>query len=633
LNLYNHYIHQSRYARWIQKEQRRETWEETVQRTIDFLKEHITKNYPEAYTGIPWEELHEAILNQEVMPSMRLIMTAGPAAARDHVAIYNCSFTAIDDQRAFDEIMYVLMCGVGAGFSVERQLISKLPEVADEFHESDTILNVRDSRIGWASALRELISLLYAGAIPKWDVSKVRPAGARLYTFGGRASGPEPLVKLFNQIINIFKGAAGRRLNSLECHDIVCFIADAVIVGGVRRSALISLSNLSDNRMRDAKTNNWYEFNVQRTLSNNSVAYTEKPDNGTFLREWATLYDSKSGERGIFNRQGAIKKIKQGGIRNPNYAFGTNPCGEIVLRPNGLCNLSEVVLRPTDDLDNIKRKIRLATILGTIQSSFTNFRYLRPVWRKNCEEERLLGVSLTGIMDHPMMNGSTVEKYEDLGPMLADLRGYARDINVWFAAYLGIPTSSAITCIKPSGTVSQLVDSSSGIHPRYAHYYIRAVRSDNKDCVTGFLKSKGVPWEPEKSHPDSITVFNFPMKVPDEAITRTERNAIEQLELYKVYSDNWTEHNASVSIYVKEEEWIEVLAWVYKNWNSCNGLSFFPSDDHIYEQAPYQEITEELYKQMVANYPVGVDFRDMIELEDTAKGYQELACVSGICEI
>ena len=642
MNLYQHYIHQSRYARWLPEQQRRETWPETIRRTIVFLQQHITKNHPQAYAEIPWDELEAAILRMDVMPSMRLLMTAGPAAERDHVAIYNCSYAPMDVPVTLDEIMYILMCGVGAGFSVERQLISNLAEVADEFHETDTVIKVKDSRIGWASALRELVSLLYAGAIPKWDVSKVRPAGARLRTFGGRASGPEPLVKLFNQVVRIFRGAAGRKLNSVECHDLICCVADAVIVGGVRRSALLSLSNLSDNRMRDAKTNNWYEFDGQRALANNSVAYTEKPDNGTFLREWATLYESKSGERGIFNRQGAIKKIKSAGIRNHNFDFGTNPCGEIVLRPNGLCNLSEAVLRPDDEIDDIYNKVRLATILGTIQATFTHFRYLRPIWRKNAEEERLLGVSLTGIMDHPYMNGSgAFDLYAgdlergliDLGNTLEDLRNYARSVNTDFASYLGIPISSAITCVKPSGTVSQLVDSSSGIHPRYAPYYIRSVRSDNKDCVTQFLKAKGVPWEPEKTHPDSMTVFKFPMKVPDEAITRTERNAIEQLELYKVYADRWTEHNPSVSIYVKEEEWIEVLAWVYKNWNSCNGLSFFPSDDHIYEQAPYQEITEELYKQMVANYPVGVDFRDMIELEDTAKGYQELACVSGLCEL
>ena len=631
MNLYQHYIHQSRYARWIEEKQRRETWTETVERTINFLKGHIQKDYPQAYDDIPWEELETAIVRQEVMPSMRLMMTAGEAAERDNVAIYNCSFTPSNDGRSLDEIMYVLMCGVGAGFSVERQLITKLPEVPEELHESDTVIVVKDSRIGWASSLRELISLLFSGAIPKWDVSKVRPAGARLRTFGGRASGPEPLVKLFNQIIRIFKGAVGRRLSSLECHDLICFIADAVIVGGVRRSALISLSNLSDNRMRDAKTNNWWEVNGQRALANNSVAYTEKPDNGIFLREWATLYESRSGERGIFNRHGAIRKIKAGGIRNPNFDFGTNPCGEIVLRPNGLCNLSEAVIRTTDTVENIRRKVNLATILGTIQSTFTNFRYLRPIWKKNAEEERLLGVSLTGIMDHPFMNGS--EGLPELTKYLDDLREYARYINTKLAGRLGINVSAAITCVKPSGTVSQLVDSSSGIHPRYAPYYIRAVRSDNKDCVTQFLKEKGVPWEPEAKHPESITVFNFPMKAPDEAITRTQRNAIEQLELYKVYADHWTEHNPSVSIYVKEEEWLEVLAWVHKNWNSCNGLSFFPFDDHIYEQAPYQEITEDIYHQMVASFPTGIDFRDMIEEEDTAKGYHELACVAGVCEI
>ena len=636
MNLYQQYIHQSRYARWISKELRRETWGETVSRTIEFLQEHINEDYPAAYSTIPWDELHLAILNLEVMPSMRLMMTAGEAAKRDNVAIYNCAYAPVDNARAFDETVYLLMCGVGDGFSVERQFIASTQCIADEFHETDTVIKVKDSRIGWANALRELISLLYVGSIPKWDMSKVRPAGARLQTFGGRASGPEPLEKLFNHTVRLFKNAAGRRLNSVECHDLVCHIADAVIVGGVRRSALISLSNLSDNRMRDAKTNNWWEYNGQRALANNSVAYTEKPDNGTFLREWATLYESRSGERGIFNRQAAIKKIKSGGIRNPNFDFGTNPCGEIILRPNGLCNLSEVVLRPGDDYNEVKRKIRLATVLGTIQSTFTNFRYLRPIWRKNAEEERLLGVSLTGIMDHPYFNWSLKEGNGfnlPLADTLEDLRAYAWEVNAECADALGINHSVAITCIKPSGTVSQLVDSSSGIHTRYAPYYIRTVRADNKDRVTQFMKEQGVPWEPEATHPDTISVFSFPMKAPDEAITSNMRSALEQLELYKLYAVHWTDHNPSVSIYVQESEWIEVLAWVYKNWDVCNGLSFFPISDHIYAQAPYQAIEQDVYNEAVRRFPTNVDFTQMIEAEDTGKGYHELACVAGVCDI
>lgn len=641
MNFYQQYIHQSRYARWIPELQRRETWIETVDRTINFLKDHVRESYSlEAYTQIPWDDLQNAIVNLEVMPSMRLMMTAGKAASRDHVAIYNCAYLPIDDVRAFDEIMYILMCGTGDGFSVERQMIGKLPEVADEFHESDTVISVKDSRMGWASALRELISLLYAGAIPKYDTSKLRPAGARLYTFGGRASGPEPLEDLFQQVIRIFVGAKGRRLSSLECHDLVCHIADAVIVGGVRRSALISLSNLSDNRMRDAKNNYWWDHNGQRQLANNSVAYTEKPDNGTFLREWATLYESKSGERGIFNRQGAIKKIKQGGIRNPDFEFGTNPCGEIVLRPNGLCNLTEGIIRPTDTYDDIKRKVGLATILGTIQCTFTNFRYLRPIWKRNAEEERLLGVSLTGIMDHSYFNGSTTynslgfpDDEEGLELTLSELRNHARNTNAVYADFFDIPVSAAITCVKPSGTVSQLVDSSSGIHPRYSNYYIRTVRADNKDVVTQFLKEHGFPWEPHNDHPGIMTVFSFPMKVPEGAITRNDRTAIEQLELYKVYAENWCEHNPSVSIYVKEEEWLSVLAWVSENWNVCNGLSFFPADDHVYKQPPYREITENEYNELMHFMPKNVDFTTMVEAEDTGTGYQELACKAGVCEI
>lgn len=630
MNFYQTYIEQSRYARWIPELKRRETWEETVIRTIDFLYAHVAENYFSALQAIPWQELYEAMYNLEVMPSMRLVMTAGTAADRDNISIYNCAYAAVDDKRIFDEIMYILMCGTGVGFSVERQLIGKLPEIADEFHDSDTIINVRDSRIGWSSALRELVSLLYSGAIPKWDLSKLRPSGARLHTFGGRASGPEPLDKVFSTIVNIFKNAWGRKLNSIECHDIICHIADAVIVGGVRRSALISLSNLSDLRMRDCKTNNWLDYNGQRQLANNSVAYTEKPDNGTFLREWASLYESKSGERGLFNRKGAIKKIKQAGLRNPNHEFGTNPCGEIILRPNGLCNLSEGVIRPEDTIENVTNKIRLATIFGTIQSSFTNFRYLRPIWKRNAEEERLLGVSLTGIMDHSYFNNIHAGCLAD---NLENLKDYARSINNEFSNYLGINPSVAITCIKPSGTVSQLVDSSSGIHPRYSHYYIRTVRGDNKDVVTQFMKDAGVPWEPEHSHPETISVFSFPMKSPDSAITKNDRTAIEQLELYKMYADHWCDHNPSVSIYVKENEWIEVLAWVYKNWDSCNGLSFFPANDHIYKQAPYQEITEQRYIELSKFMPKDIDFSKMIEEEDTGSGYHELACKAGVCEI
>jgi ribonucleoside-diphosphate reductase alpha chain len=631
MNFYQQYIDQSRYARWIPELQRRETWEETVTRVIDFLYLHILNNYSQALDYIPWDELYYAIYELDVMPSMRLVMTAGEAADRDNIAIYNCAYAAVDDKRIFDEIMYILMCGTGVGFSVERQLIGKLPEIADDFHNSDTIISVKDSRIGWAGGLRELISLLYSGAIPKWDLSKLRPSGSRLHTFGGRASGPEPLDKLFNHIVEIFKKASGRRLNSLECHDLICHIADAVIVGGVRRSALISLSNLSDIRMRECKTNNWWDYDSQRQLANNSVAYTEKPDNGTFLREWATLYESKSGERGLFNRQGAIKKIKQAGIRNPNFEFGTNPCGEIILRPNGLCNLSEAIIREKDTIEDVRDKIRIATILGTIQSTFTDFRYLRPVWKRNSEEERLLGVSLTGIMDHSYFNGSY--SIFNLQDSLKKLKDYARMVNEQFADYLHIPVSSAITCVKPSGTVSQLVNSSSGIHPRYSPYYIRRVRGDNKDIITQFMKDAGVSWEPEVSHPDTISVFSFPIKSPESAVTKNDRTAIQQLELYKIYADNWCEHNPSVSIYVKENEWIEVLAWVYANWNSCNGLSFFPADDHIYKQPPYQEITEQEYTKLMEVMPKDIDFTKMVETEDTGTGYHELACKAGICEI
>jgi len=619
---YQRFIHASRYARWLPDENRRETWKETVDRYTGFFK----NRFPDTF---PADDVNKSIHNLDVMPSMRCLMTAGPALERDEIAGYNCSFVAIDSPKAFDEVMYILMCGTGVGFSVERQFTNNLPSIAEEFHETDTTIRVKDSRIGWASAYRELISLLYSGRLPKWDTSGVRQAGARLKTFGGRASGPKPLEDLFSFTVHTFKKAAGRKLNSLECHDLVCKVADIVIVGGVRRSALISLSNLTDDRMRNAKNGAWWESDVQRALANNSVAYTEKPDVGIFLKEWGTLYDSKSGERGIFNRVAATKKALSNGRRDAEgFEYGTNPCGEIILRSKGLCNLSEVVIRESDTLADLKEKVRVATIIGTFQSTLTNFRYLRSDWKRNQEEERLLGVSMTGIMDHPILSKPTDECIK----WLKELREYAIETNKVWAEKLGIPQSAAITTVKPSGTVSQLVGCSSGIHPAYSQYYIRTVRMDNKDPLTLFFKSAGVPNEPDVTKPSDITVFSFPQKGTESGVTRNETNAIEQLQLYSVYQKNWTEHNPSITVYYKDDEFLNIGAWIYNNFSDVSGVSLLPHSDHVYKQAPYQEITKEQYDSFVASFP-SIDWGNLKEEEDTTTGTQELSCAAGVCEV
>jgi len=619
---YQRFIHASRYARWLPDENRRETWKETVDRYTGFFK----NRFPDTF---PADDVNKSIHNLDVMPSMRCLMTAGPALERDEIAGYNCSFVAIDSPKAFDEVMYILMCGTGVGFSVERQFTNNLPSIAEEFHETDTTIRVKDSRIGWASAYRELISLLYSGRLPKWDTSGIRPAGTRLKTFGGRASGPKPLEDLFSFTVHTFKKAAGRKLNSLECHDLVCKVADIVIVGGVRRSALISLSNLTDDRMRNAKNGAWWESDVQRALANNSVAYTEKPDVGIFLKEWGTLYDSKSGERGIFNRVAATKKASSNGRRDvEGFEYGTNPCGEIILRSKGLCNLSEVVIRENDTLASLKEKVRVATIIGTFQSTLTNFRYLRSDWKRNQEEERLLGVSMTGIMDHPILSKPTDECIK----WLKELREYAIETNKVWAEKLGIPQSAAITTVKPSGTVSQLVGCSSGIHPAYSQYYIRTVRMDNKDPLTLFFKSAGVPNEPDVTKPSDITVFSFPQKGTESGVTRNETNAIEQLQLYSVYQKNWTEHNPSITVYYKDDEFLNIGAWIYNNFSDVSGVSLLPHSDHVYKQAPYQEITKEQYDSFVASFP-SIDWGNLKEEEDTTTGTQELSCAAGVCEV
>jgi ribonucleoside-diphosphate reductase alpha chain len=577
-----------------------------------------------------FDELEQSILSLDIMPSMRAMMTAGPAADRDNTCMYNCSYVTVDEPKAFDEIMQILLCGTGAGFSVERQYINKLPEVPDLF-ESETTIVVQDSKEGWAKSFRQLLALLWAGEIPKWNMSKVRPAGARLKTFGGRASGPAPLVDLFNFTVQTFKNAQGRKLNALECHDIICFVGQIVVSGGVRRSAMISLSNLSDDRMRHAKSGQWWENAGHRALANNSVAYTEKPDMYSFLREWTSLVESKSGERGIFNREASKKQVAKYDKRDPNFEFGTNPCSEIILRPNQFCNLTEVVVRATDDVEALERKVRLATILGTIQSTYTKFPYLRKVWQRNTEEERLLGVSLTGIMDNPLMT----TKNKGLEKTLAHLRRVANDTNIEYANNLDIPVSTAITCVKPSGTVSQLVDSSSGIHARHSLYYIRTVRGDINDPLTQFMKDQGIPNEPCVMKPDTTVVFSFPIKAPKKAITRNDMTAIEQLETWLMYQRHWSEHKPSITCTVRDDEWLEVGAFVYKHFDEMSGISFLPHSDHTYQQAPYQECSKEEYDKLSKAMPRNIKWSALCdyEKEDNTVAMQTLACSGDSCEI
>ena len=624
---YQSFIHMSRYSRWLENEGRRESWSETVNRLISFFKDNV-----EGIDAKSWEDIEEAILSLQVMPSMRALMTAGKALERENVAGYNCSYIPIDNPKAFDEVLYILMNGTGVGFSVERQYSDKLPTIPDvEFEKTEDVIAVVDSKEGWAKGFRDLVSFLYTARIPKINVSKIRLAGTRLKTFGGRASGPQPLVDLFDFTVEKFKNARGRKLSSMECHDIVCKTGEVVVVGGVRRSALISLSNLSDQRIRSAKTGDWWTTNPERALANNSVAYTEKPDPGIFMKEWLSLYESKSGERGIFSRASAQAKAAENGRRDASWEFGTNPCSEIILRPNQFCNLTEVVVRSTDTVASLTRKIQIATLLGTIQSTFTNFGYLRKRWQNNTEEERLLGVSLTGIMDSPLMNG----KESGLEKRLETLRGVAVEDNKYWAEKFGINQSTAITCVKPSGTVSQLVDSSSGIHARHNPYYIRTVRGDNKDPLTEFMKASGIPSEPDYMKPEHTTVFSFPMKAPTGSVCRNDMSAIEQLELWKIYAKHWCEHKPSVTISVKESEWVPVGAWCWENFEYLSGVSFLPFSDHTYQQAPYQDIDEKEYKKLVKKMPATLDWHKLqdFEKEDNTKGSQELACTAGVCEL
>ena len=626
---YQNFIHLSRYSRWIDQEERRENWKETIDRYLSFMSDHLKDNYNYTIPDDMYSEIETSMLNLEVLGSMRALMTAGPALKRENIAGYNCSYLPVDSPRSFDECLYILMNGTGVGFSVERQYVNKLPTIPDiDFESSDDLISVADSKEGWARGLRDLISFLYTNRIPKIDTSKIRPAGARLKTFGGRASGPEPLVDLFDFTINTFKKARGRKLTSIECHDIMCKIGQVVVVGGVRRSALISLSNLTDERMRMAKSGEWWIDNPQRALANNSVCYTEKPDIGIFMKEWLSLYESKSGERGIFNRVSAKEKASSNGRRDGDIDFGTNPCCEIILRPYQFCNLSEVVCRHDDTIDTLLDKVRIATILGTFQATLTNFSYLRKRWKDTTEEERLLGVSLTGIMDCPAVYNATEEELQWLKEM-------AVVANINLSADIGINQSTAVTCVKPSGTVSQLVDAASGIHARHNDYFIRTVRGDNKDPLTEFMRDMNIPNEPDFTSPDSVTVFSFPMKSPDNAICRNDMSALEQLELWLKIANNYCEHKPSVTISVKEHEWLEVGSWCWNNFGALSGISFLPFSEHTYKQAPYQDIDKNMYLDLSTKMPLSIDWDKLQQYEkgDTTTGTQELACTGGVCEI
>lgn len=634
--LYQQFIHKSRYARWLPEEGRRETWAETVERYVDFMVKYLHEQRGFTMSTEQIEEVYDAILNLEVMPSMRAMMTSGPALERDNIAGFNCAYLPFDHIRAFDETLYILMCGTGVGFSAERQHINKLPEIPalHDFTEGPTIV-VEDSKMGWAQAIQDTVKNLYLGRLPQIDVSQVRPAGARLKTFGGRASGPEPLVKLFKFIVNTMTNAAGRKLTSIEVHDIACVIGESVVVGGVRRSALISLSNLSDQRMRDAKSGNWYDHTPHRRLANNSTAYDERPEVGQWMREWSSIYESKSGERGIFNRQAAIKQCKRFGrqtsLNGLLIDFGVNPCGEIILRPNQFCNLTEIIARESDTVEDLFRKARIATFLGTYQSCLTDYRYLRDIWTENSREERLLGVSITGIMDCELLNEGVLNR-KQRGELLSDLRDHTVDVNKGWAEVFGINASAAITCVKPSGTVSQLVDASSGIHSRHSENYIRRARNDGKDPITDFMTQAGVPVEQDKFSPSDV-VFSFPIKAPAGSVTRNERTALQELETWLDFKKFWCHHNPSVTINVRDHEWPAVGSWVWEQFDEIGGISFLPHDDHVYEQAPYEDASEHVVDAMEAAMPKEVDWSLHRETEDNTVGSQEMACSGGSCEI
>jgi ribonucleoside-diphosphate reductase alpha chain len=639
---YQQFIHLSRYARWDEEAGRRETWDETVNRYFNFFELHLADSHDLTLAHKDRTLLQDSIVGLDVMPSMRCLMTAGNALSRDHIAGYNCAYRPVDDIRAFDEILFILMCATGVGFSVERQYVNQLPAVPERLDESAIVFVVRDSKRGWAEGFRELLGLLYAGRIPTWDTSRIRPAGSRLKTMGGRASGPEPLIELFEFTVRLFQAAAGRKLTSLECHDLVCKIGECVVVGGVRRSALLSLSNLSDNRMRDAKHGEWWQLTPHRQLANISVSYTETPEVGQFMEEWQALYASKSGERGIFNREAAREQAMKSGRRKGFYAngaephpidFGTNPCSEIILRPKQFCNLTTVVVRPDDQADALEDKVRKAAILGTWQSTLTNFRYITKAWKNNCEEERLLGVSMTGIMGNQWLSGCSISGLKRTGELLEHLKGVAVETNKEWAEKLGIPQSTAVTCVKPEGTASQLVGATSGISPGWSRHYIRRVRQDIKDPLTALMIEQGVPHEQDNMNSENV-VFSFPMETPKGTVLRNDRTAVQQLEHWKVFQDHWCEHKPSITVYVREKEWPVVGGWVWENFDSMSGVSFLPNSEHTYKQAPYEEITANQYNVLQSKMPeMDWDALKDHEHEDNTTGGRELACVAGACEI
>ena len=627
---YNNFIAKSRYSRYIDNEGRREHWNETVARYFDFMENHLKTKQNYTLTKELRAELELAVNDLAVMPSMRAIMTAGPALERQNVAAFNCSYLPIDDPKAFDEAMYILLCGTGVGFSVEQQYVTKLPEVPEQLFDSQTSIVVSDSKEGWAKSLRQLLALLYSGEIPRFDVSKVRPAGARLKTFGGRASGPGPLEELYKFCVTKFKGAVGRRLSSLECHDILCKIGEVVVVGGVRRSAMISLSDLSDEKMAHAKAGNWWDGQGQRALANNSAVYKEKPYIGQFMREWTSIYESHSGERGIFSRDASQRQAEKNGRRDATYDFGTNPCSEIILRPYQFCNLSSCIVRSDDTMDSLERKIRVASILGTFQASLTNFPYLRKVWQKNTEEEALLGVSMTGICDNALLNNPDDP---ELPARLERLKDVAVSTNAEFASAIGINASVAVTAVKPEGTVSQLCSTASGIHPQHSKHYIRRVRGDNKDPLTQFMIQAGFVAEPCVMKPESTTVFSFPVAVADGALLREDLTAVQHLKLWLLFQRHYCEHKPSVTISVKENEWMEVGAWVFEHFDEVTGVSFLPMDGGTYKQAPYEEVNAEEYAKLKALQPADIDWSTFIEYDDNVEGVQTLSCTAGGCEI
>jgi len=610
------------YSRWIEEKKRRETWEETVDRFMNFIVKERVDKIPNKVL----KKIKEKILNFEVMPSMRAMWSAGNAAKNENVSMYNCAFTAVDKPEAFAESLYILMCGTGLGYSVEKEIIEQFPTIPKiEIDKKETIV-IEDSRKGWADSLKYLVNSLFEGKDIDFDYSQLRPKGARLITMGGRSSGPAPLINLHQYIRETFFKAQGRKLTPIECSDIMNQIADSVVVGGVRRSSQISLSDLEDEEMRNAKI---WPFPPRRSMSNNSAIYRIKPKAVEFLKEWASLAISGTGERGIFNIETAQKNCPE--RRKGKYIQGVNPCGEVNLRNKQFCNLSEVVITENDDFDTLLDKVETATWLGVIQSTFTDFPYLSKEWKKNCEEERLLGVSLTGQMDNPII--LSVE-------ILKALKRKAQKIAEHASKIMEINNPTAITLVKPSGTVSQLVDSSSGIHTRYAKYYIRRYRISSTDPLLKMIKDQGITVKPENGQEDlkeneiSTYVISFPIKSPENAVTRNNLSAIEQLEWYKKIQTNYCEHNASMTVYVKDEEWFEVGNWVYKNWNIVNGISFLPYDGGKYKQAPYEEITEEQYNKLIKSFKT-IDYSQLskYELEDNTEGAKMYNCSGDKCEI